>query len=180
MAHARSNLWVISASLPDPAWPLRCASYELQPLRRLLHGAWSLAWLLLPRVEAMSKAEREQQMLASGKPAWWPETGEVPQTVWGGLSSWPLTSPQPWVTFLCLLRTRLWEKQGLAGLVSSVWENLNFIDLDISALVCVTILTHMDWIKWDNLCKSTLKFLEGYPRYCLLLLLPSHRKGFPL
>ena len=38
----------------------------------------------------------------------------------------------------------------------------------------------MDWIKWDNLCKGALKFSEGYPRYCLLLLLPLHRKGLPL
>lgn len=92
----------------------------------------------------------------------------------------PPPPPWPWVTLLCLLRTRTWEKQGLSGPASCVGENLNFMGPDISALVCATILTHMDWIKWNNLCKSTLKFSEGYPRYCLFLLWPLHRKGFPL
>lgn len=184
MARASSNLWVIFPSLPDPAWPLSRAPGELQPLRTsavpltLFHGAWPLARLLLSRVEGMGKAEREQQRLAPGKPGWWSETGEVPQTVWGGLSSWPLTSPQPWVIFLCLLENTHVRKQDLPGPVSRVWENLNFIGPDTSALVCVTVRTHMDWIKRDNLCESTLKFLEGYPEYCLLLLLHSTGKPF--
>lgn len=84
----------------------------------------------------MAKAKTEQQRRLLGIQPGDLKLEKLPRW-WGGLSFWPLTSPKSRVIFLCLLRTCMWEKQGLAepAVVSEgIW--------------ILSVLTFLRWYVW--------------------------------